>query len=173
MSHIFLLTFPLLPSFGLLLIHTAYLRLGPGSSTTNLSIVSFCLANFPALTAFQGHLFLSIKPFPFFLRKLIWQCFQDCCHGESVPIAPSSLWWLLGPLLCVSVSWLPFLRLNNLYNCREFPLDKGKGTVTGKLWLPFLKYVSSCPSRQLQSPLKSDFVGLQMSPGYEGQLSPW
>lgn len=61
MSHIFLPTFPLLLSFGLLLNHIAHLRLGPDSGTINLSTARFCLANFPALTAFQGHLFLGIK----------------------------------------------------------------------------------------------------------------
>lgn len=66
MSHIFFPTFPLLPSFGLLLIHIVHLRLEPDSGTTNLSTASFRLANFPALTAFQGHLFLGIKPFFFF-----------------------------------------------------------------------------------------------------------
>lgn len=88
-------------------------------------------------------------------RELIRQCFQDCCQGKSVPIAPSLPWQLLGPLQRVSVSWLQFPRLNNLSKCREFPSDKGRGTVTGKLWLPFLKCISSCPSRQLQTPLKS------------------
>lgn len=120
----------------------AHLRLSPGSGTPQQA---FTTAHFLALAAFQDHSFVGVKPYLFIYfvpRESIWQSFQDCCWGRSVPIAPSLL-----AARGTSVIWLLFPRVSNLSKRREFSLDKGRGTVIEELLLPVPRCAPPCPSR--------------------------
>lgn len=125
-----------------LLSHAAHLRLSLGSGTPQQA---FTAAHFPALTAFQDHSFLGVKPYLsiyFVPRESIRQSIQDCCWGRSVPIAPSLL-----AARGTSVIWLLFPQASHLSKRREFSLDKGRGMVTGELGLPVPRCAPPGPSR--------------------------